>query len=171
MVSDFEILAQMWSKIAPRKTFLDLFHLLLMDIGHNQQQHSTVHSGGVSRVPCSPAHHFSFTFRSPSTFCGNLLWTLFVDTFSEHFFVYTFCGHFLWKLFVVNFCGQLLWTLFVDTFLGQILLKLFAETFCGHFSFLAFCGQKALFCFCFLALLQILRVSEYQRVLVSVSEC
>ena len=60
-----------------------------------------------------------------------LLWTLFVDTFWEHFFghffldflVDLFRGHFslyfLWTLFVGvfvdTFCGRFMWTLFLDT--------------------------------------------------------
>ena len=31
------------------KVFVGLRHLLLMDLCHKQQQHPTVHSGGVSR--------------------------------------------------------------------------------------------------------------------------
>ena len=62
-----------------------------MDLGHNQQQHPTVHSGGVSRVPCrSPAPPLLLIFRSPSAHLPlpfRFLWTLFVDTFCGHFFV------------------------------------------------------------------------------------
>ena len=62
---------------AKKSFFFGLRHSLLMDLGHNQQQHPTVHSGGVSRVPCcSPAPPLPLTFRSPSVFCGNFLWTL-----------------------------------------------------------------------------------------------
>ena len=96
---------------------------LLMDIGHNQQQHPTLDSGGVSRVPCRlPAHTLPLTLRSLSAplllfveiFFQHFLWTLFVDTLMD-----TFCGTFLWTLF----CGHFLWTLFVNSFCGQ---------FCGQ---------------------------------------
>ena len=68
-----------------------------------------------------------------------LLWTLFVDTFWEHFFghffldflVDLFRGHFslyfLWTLFVGvfvdTFCGRFMWTIFLDT-----LWELFMDT-------------------------------------------
>ena len=76
--------------------FLGLFHSFWIDLYHNQQQHHTVHSGGVSRVPChstaaqlplpfrSPSPPLPLTFRSPSALCGHFLWT---------FFVYTICGY------------------------------------------------------------------------------
>ena len=32
-----------------KKYFFGLCHPLMMDLGHDQQQHPTVHSGGVSR--------------------------------------------------------------------------------------------------------------------------
>ena len=55
--------------------FFCLCHSLLIDLGHNQQQHSIVHSGGGSRVPCHwPAPPLPLTFRSIQlfldTFCG-----------------------------------------------------------------------------------------------------
>ena len=76
----FTILAQKWSKIAAQNFFgfVSLCHSLLMSLGHNQQQHLTVHSGGVSRV-------LPFPFR--------FLWTLLMNTF---------CGHFFLKLYIVN---------------------------------------------------------------------
>ena len=124
-----------------------------MDLGHNQQHHPTVHSGGVSRVPWrSPAPPLPLTFYSPSAHLPlpfRFLWTLFVDTFMDNFcghfvwtlFVDTFCAHFLCTLFVDTFldffvdtlCGHLLWTLFVDTYFGHIFWTLVVDTFCGHF--------------------------------------
>ena len=73
--------AQKWSQIDAQKNFFCcLCHSLFMDLGHNQQQYPTVHSGGVSRVPCrSPSPPLSLTFRSPSAFCGHFWWKLFVD--------------------------------------------------------------------------------------------
>ena len=46
-----------------------------MELGQDQQQHSTVHRGGVSKVCCrSPAPHLPLLFRSPSArlLFGNL---------------------------------------------------------------------------------------------------
>ena len=61
---------------------------LLMDLDHNQQQHPTVHSGGVNGIPCrSATPPIPLTFCSPSAFCGNFLWTLF-------FFVENLVGQF-----------------------------------------------------------------------------
>ena len=50
-----------------KKSFVvSLHHSLLMDLGHNQQQHPAVHSGGVIRVSyCSPSAHLPLPFRSP----------------------------------------------------------------------------------------------------------
>ena len=90
-ISDFAILAQKWSKIAAHFFLLFFRVSLLIDLGHNQQQHPTVHSWGVSRVPCrSPAPPLllttpplPLTFRSLSAHLPLpfRLWTLFVDTF------------------------------------------------------------------------------------------
>ena len=66
LVSDLIILAHKWSKSAAW-IFLFLFfcHSLLIDPGQDRQQHPTVHSGGVSRIPfLSPSDHLPFTFRS-----------------------------------------------------------------------------------------------------------
>ena len=48
---DWAILAQKWSIIATRIFFffVGLRNSLWMDLGHNQQQHPTVHNGGNSR--------------------------------------------------------------------------------------------------------------------------
>ena len=49
------ILAPNWSKIAAKFFFVGLCHSSLIYLGPlgHQQQHPTVHSGGVSRVPCN----------------------------------------------------------------------------------------------------------------------
>ena len=92
LVSDFVILGKKLSNIAAQLFFVvvGLCHSLLMDLGHNQWQHLTVHSGGVSRVPCrSSAPPLPLTFRSPSSHLPlpfRFLWTLFFDTFCEHCF-------------------------------------------------------------------------------------
>ena len=49
IVWDLTIFAPLWSRIAAEIFFFSLCHSLLMDIGHNQQQHTTVHSGEVRR--------------------------------------------------------------------------------------------------------------------------
>ena len=50
LVSDLTILAQKWPKIAAwKKVLFGLCHSLFMDLGQDQHQHPTVHSGGVSR--------------------------------------------------------------------------------------------------------------------------
>ena len=52
--------------------FLSHRHSLLMDLGQDQQQHPTVHSGGFSRYPFrSPCAHLLFPFRSPFATLGN----------------------------------------------------------------------------------------------------
>ena len=117
------------------------FSSLLMNLGHNQQNHPILHSGGVSRAPCRlSAPLLPLTFRFPSAhlmlpfiICLHFLWTFFVDTFCWHFigtpFIDTFCGHFLWTLFVDTFCWHFLWTLFVDNFCGHLCEHFFVETF------------------------------------------
>ena len=85
----------------------------------------------------------------PPHFCGNFLWTLFVDTFCGHFlgtilrtlFVEFFL-HLLWTLFVATSCEHLLWGLFVDTFCGHFLWTHFVYTFCGHFLCKINCSAK-----------------------------
>ena len=51
LVTDLAILAKKWSKIAPQKKIFSfgLCHFLTMDIGLDQLQHPTVHSGKASR--------------------------------------------------------------------------------------------------------------------------
>ena len=41
------------------------------------------------------------------TFCGNILWKHFAETFvGKHFCRETFCGSILWKHFAETFCGE-----------------------------------------------------------------
>ena len=83
----------------PENKFLvSLCCSLLMDLGHNQQQHPTVNSGGVSKVPAAPAFsaaHLPLPFR--------FLWTMFVNPFCLLFLLIffgdTFCGHLIWQFF------------------------------------------------------------------------
>ena len=68
----------LWEKL--RKE-IGLRHSLLMDVGHNQQQHHNVNSGGVVRVPCR---------SHVDTFCRQFkknCWQFLCTPFGWHFFV------------------------------------------------------------------------------------
>ena len=113
--SDFAILAQNWLQLPRGESFfLGLCHSLLMDLCRNQLQHPTVHSGGVSGVPC----------RSPALF-----WTLFFWIFLVNIFIDTFCGRFFRTLFVDSYCGH-----FVNIFCGHFWLIFLCEFFNNFFA-------------------------------------
>jgi len=76
---------------------------------HGTQQ--KVHTGKV----CTFFMEIIYEKHFVETFCGNILWKHFVETFLwKHF-----CGNILWK----HFCGNI----FVETFCGNILWKHFVE--------------------------------------------